>query len=93
MPLSDAQIAVLRDSFEDRSNNYQRTANTLINANVAFISADATRQSAVTTLSSAEERLADLLAPVSEDDRYQAQQSLEAARANHRPRPSPASLT
>ncbi len=83
LPLSDAQIAVLRDSFEDRSNNYQRTANALINANVAFISADATRQSAVTTLGSAEERLADLLAPVSEQDRYQAQQSVEAARANH----------
>ena len=83
LPLSDGQIAVLRDSFEDRSNNYQRTANALINANVAFISADATRQSAVTTLGSAEERLADLLAPVSEQDRYQAQQSVEAARANH----------
>ena len=83
LPLSDGQIAVLRDSFEDRSNNYQRTANALINANVAFISADATRQSAVTTLASAEERLADLLAPASEDDRYQAQQAVEAARANH----------
>ncbi len=83
LPLSDAQIAVLRDSFEDRSNNYQRAANALINANVAFISNDAARQSAVTTLSSAEERLADLLAPVSGEDRYQAEQSVEAARANH----------
>ncbi len=83
LPLSDGQIAMLRDSFEDRSNNYQRAANTLINANVTFISNDATRQSAVTALSSAEERLADLLAPVPAEDRYQAQQSVEAARANH----------
>ena len=83
LPLSDAQIAALRDSTEDRTTNYGRYANTLINANVAFVGADATRQSAVTALSSAEERLADLLAPASEEDRYQAQQAVEAARANH----------
>ena len=83
LPLSDAQVQELRDSAEDRTSNYQRYSNAVINTNVAFVADDATRQSAVTALSSAEERLADLLAPASEEDRYQAEQSVEAARANH----------
>ena len=83
LPLSDAQVQELRDSAEDRTSNYQRYSNAVINTNVAFVAADATRQSAVTALSSAEQRLADLLAPVSAEDRYQAEQSVEAARANH----------
>ena len=83
LPLSDAQVQELRDSAEDRTSNYQRYSNAVINTNVAFVADDATRQSAVTALSSAEQRLADLLAPVSEEDRYQAEQSVEAARANH----------
>ncbi len=83
LPLSDAQVQELRDSAEDRTSNYQRYSSAVINANVAFVAADAARLSAVTALSSAEQRLADLLAPVSEEDRYQAEQSVEAARANH----------
>ncbi|MXZ89778.1 MAG: HlyD family efflux transporter periplasmic adaptor subunit [Dehalococcoidia bacterium] len=83
LALSDAQVRELRDLAEDRSSNFQRYASAVINANVAFVADDATRQSAVTALSSAEQRLADLLAPASEEDRYQAEQSVEAARANH----------
>ncbi|MDE2932256.1 MAG: biotin/lipoyl-binding protein [Chloroflexota bacterium] len=83
LALSDAQVWELRDLAEDRSSNFQRYASAVINANVAFVADDATRQSAVTALSSAEQRLADLLAPASEEDRYQAEQSVEAARANH----------
>ncbi len=83
LALSDAQVGELRDLAEDRSSNFQRYASAVINANVAFVADDATRQSAVTALSSAEQRLADLLAPASEEDRYQAEQSVEAARANH----------
>ena len=83
LALSDAQVGELRDLAEDRSSNFQRYASAVINANVAFVADDATRQSAVTALSSAEQRLADLLAPASEEDLYQAEQSVEAARANH----------
>ena len=83
LALSDAKVWELRDLAEDRSSNFQRYASAVINANVAFVADDATRQSAVTALSSAEQRLADLLAPASEEDRYQAEQSVEAARANH----------
>ena len=83
LALSDAQVGELRDLAEDRSSNFQRYASAVINANVAFVADDATRQSAVTALSSAEQRLAHLLAPASEEDRYQAEQSVEAARANH----------
>ena len=83
LALSDAQVRELRDLAEDRSSNFQRYASAVINANVAFVADDATKQSAVTALSSAEQRLADLLAPASEEDRYQAEQSVEAARANH----------
>ncbi len=83
LALSDAQVRELRDLAKDRSSNFQRYASAVINANVAFVADDATRQSAVTALSSAEQRLADLLAPASEEDRYQAEQSVEAARANH----------
>ncbi len=83
LPLSDDQIAEVRDSLEGRSSTYQRYANVVISADVVFVGEDAARQSAVTALASAEERLAELLTPASEDDRYQAEQSVEAARANH----------
>ena len=83
LPLSDDQIAEVRDSLEGRSSTYQRYANAVISADVIFVGEDAARQSAVTALASAEERLAELLTPASEDDRYQAEQSVEAARANH----------
>ncbi len=83
LPLSDDQIADLRDSLDGRSSTYGRYVNTLIGASVAFVTADAARESAVTALGSAEERLAGLLTPVSADDRYQAEQAIEAARANH----------
>ena len=83
LPLSDEQIAVLRDSFEDRSANYQRFASGLINANVAFIGAAAAGESATSALVSAEERLDNLLAPLSAEDRQQAELAVEAARANH----------
>ena len=83
LPLSDEQIAVLRESLVDGSSNYQRYGNSLINANVSFIGAAATRASAASTLASARERLDALLAPVSAEDREQAELAVEAARANH----------
>ena len=84
LPLSDAQIAALRDSFDGQiGSNYQRYANGLINANVAFIGAAASRESAASALVSAEERLGNLLAPISAEDRRQAELAVEAARANH----------
>ena len=82
-PLSDEEVEELHFSLEGRSSSYQERANRLINANVAFILADAARQTAVTALSTAEERLEDLLAPVSDEDVRQAELAVEAARASH----------
>ena len=83
LPLSDAQVDALRESFEDRTSTYESFGNTLIDANVLFVAADADRQSAFSGLASAEESLANLLQPVSENDIYQAERSVEAARASH----------
>ncbi len=83
LPLSDAQVQQVRDSLEGRSSNFQRSASAVIAANVAYVGAEASREASGTTLASAEERLDALLAPVSAEDRYQAEQSVAAARANH----------
>ena len=83
VPLSDAQIDALRESFEDRSSVYENLGNALIDAGIAFVAAAADRDSAHSALTSSEERLADLLEPVSEDDVYQAEQAVEAAKASH----------
>ena len=83
LPLSDAQIRQVRDSLEGRSSNFQRSASAVVDANVAYLEAEAAREASVTTLASAEERLDVLLAPAAAEDRYQAEQSVAAARANH----------
>ena len=83
LPFTDAEVAALRDSIEGRSATYQRYANGLIDAHVAFIGAAAAHGSAVTALGSAEARLAELRSPVAADDRYQAEQVVEAARSSH----------
>ncbi|MYH41128.1 MAG: HlyD family efflux transporter periplasmic adaptor subunit [Chloroflexi bacterium] len=83
LPLSDAQVQQVRDSLEGRSSNFQRSASAVIAANVAYVGAEASREASVTALASAEERLGALLAPVSAEDRYQAEQSVAAARASH----------
>ena len=83
LPLADEQVAALRDSTEPRSATYGRYADAVIAANVAFVTTDASRESAVTALATAEERLADLLAPATTDDRYQSEQAVEAARASY----------
>ena len=83
LPLTDTEVDVLRDSFEDSSGTYESLGTALIDANVAFVVAAANNDSAHSALTSAEEALSDLLQPVSEDDVYQAEQALEAARASH----------
>ena len=83
LPLSDAEIDVLRDSFEDRSSTYESDATALVDANVAYVESDADRDSAGSTLALATDKLADLLQPVPEDELYQAEQAVEAARASH----------
>ena len=59
LPLSDAQVDALRDSFEDRSSTYERYGNALIDANITYVEADADRDSADSGLASAEERLSE----------------------------------
>ncbi len=83
LPLTDAQVETLRDSFEDRSSTYETFGNSLIDANVAFVASDADRESAISGLSLAEESLTNLLQSITEDDLYQAGQAVEAARASH----------
>ena len=83
LPFNDAEVAALRDSIEGRSTTYERYATGLIDAHVAFVGAAAAHGSAVTALGSAEARLAELRSPVSADDRYQAEQAVEAANASH----------
>ena len=83
LPFTDAEVAALRDSIEGRSTTYQRHATGLIDAHVAFVGAAAAHGSAVTALGSTEARLAELRSPVSADDRYQAEQVVEAARSSH----------
>ena len=83
LPLDDGQVNALRDSFEDRSATYESLGNALIDANVASVAADADRDSAASALTSAEERLSELLEPVPENDLFQAQRAQEAAQASH----------
>ena len=83
LPLSDTETDDLRESFEDRSSTYESLGTALIDANVAFVGSSADRDSAQSALGSAEERLAELLTPVSEEDVVQAEHSVEAARASH----------
>ena len=83
LPLSDAQVKALRDSFEDRSITYETYGTTLIDANVAFVVGSADRESAVSGLASAEESLTNLLESITGDDIFQAEQSVEAAKASH----------
>ena len=85
LPMTDAQIADMRESFEDEdvSAAYEELGNGLIVANVAFVSSAADKDSALATLTTADERLAELIETVPQDDLYQAEQAAEAARANH----------
>lgn len=83
LPLSDGQVAVLRDSLDGRSSAYERYATELIGANVAVVTDDAARLSAMAALSTARERLGELLKPASEEDVRQAELAVEAARASH----------
>ena len=83
LPLSDAQVELLRESFEDRSSTYESFGNSLIDANVARVGSAADRGSAQSALASAQERLTELLLPVAEDDLFQAERSIEAAKASH----------
>ena len=85
LPLSEAQMEALEESFEDedRSATYESLGTALIDANLAFVSAHADRDSALSSLASAEETLDELLTPPSEEDLFQAQQAIDAARASH----------
>ena len=83
LPLLDEQIYALEESYEDRSATYESLGDALIASSLAFVAAVANRESAVSVLSSAEERLSELLEPASEDDVFQAEQTVEAARASH----------
>ncbi len=83
LPLTDAEVNSLRDSFEDRSDTYESLGTALIDANVGLVAAAADRDSAHSALATAEETLSDMLQPVSEDDVHQAEQDLAAAQASH----------
>ena len=83
LPLSEAQMEALEESFEDRSATYESLGTALIDANLAFVSAHADRDSALSSLASAEETLDELLTPPSAEDLFQAQQAIDAARASH----------
>ena len=83
LPLSEAQMDALEESFEDRSAAYENLGTALIDANLAFVGAHADRDSALSSLASAEEMLDELLTPPSAEDVFQAQQAVEAAKASH----------
>ena len=83
LALTDDLITALRDSFEDRSSTYETYGTSLIDANVAFVAADADMESAESGLATAEESLSDLIQSFVEEVVYQAEQSVEAARASH----------
>ena len=83
LPLSETQMEALEESFEDRSATYESLGTALIDANLAFVSAHADRDSALSSLASAEETLDELLTPPSAEDLFQAQQAIDAARASH----------
>ncbi len=82
-PLSEAQMNALEESFEERSLAYESLGTTLIEANLAFVGAHADMDSAHSSLASAEEALAELLTPPSDEDLFQARQAIEAANASH----------
>ena len=83
LPLSEEQGADLDDSFEDRSVTYEALGNSLIDANVVFVAAAADRDTALSTLTSAEEHVDELLQPTSEEDVFQAEQALKSASSSH----------
>ena len=83
LPLSEAHIEALEESFEDRSATYESLGTALIDANLAFVSAHADQDSALSSLASEEETLNELLTPPSSEDLFQAQQAIDAARASH----------
>ena len=83
LPFSDTLIEDLKASFEDSSATYESLGASLADANIAFVSSSADRDSAQSALASAREQLEELLTPVSPDDLFQAEQSVEAARAFH----------
>ena len=82
-PLSDEEVEALHQTLEGRSDHYQRLANALIGANLTYILAEAAKETAVTDLSTAENRQADLVVPASSEDVRQAALAVEAARASH----------
>ena len=82
-PLSDEEVEALHETLEGRSTNYQQLANALIDGNLEYILAEAARQTAVTSLATSEDRLADLLVPASEEDLRQVELAVDAARASH----------
>ncbi|MDE0231300.1 MAG: HlyD family efflux transporter periplasmic adaptor subunit, partial [bacterium] len=83
LPLSNAEVTVLHESLEGRVTGYQRRANALTSSNVAYVLAEAARESAIAALSMAEEHLGALLAPADGEDVRQAELAVEAARASH----------
>ena len=83
LPLADAQVGELEESYEDRSATYESFGTALIDANVAFIAAASAEDSAISNLATAEEGLADLLQSATVDELYQAEQAVEAAKASH----------
>ena len=83
LPLSESQMDDLEESFEDRSATYESLGTALIDANLGFVSAHADRDSALSSLASAEETLDELLTPPSAEDLFQARQAIDAARASH----------
>ena len=85
LPMPESLIADMREEFEDDdvSDTYVEMGTELINANIAFVTSNADRNSLLATLNTAEERLDELESVFSEDDLYQAEQEVEAARASH----------
>ena len=83
LPLSDVLVEDFKASFEDSSETYESLGASLADANIAFVSSSADRDSAKSALASAEEQLEEQLAPVSAVDLFQAEKSVEAARAFH----------
>ena len=83
LPLSEAQTDDLQESYEDRSATYESLGTALVDAGIAFVAAAADRQSALSALASAKEMLTELLQPASEDDIFQAEQAIEAARSSY----------
>ena len=85
LPMPESLIADMRESFEDDdvSAAYEEMGTELIDADIAFVVSAADKNSSHATLSTAEERLQELEDAVSEDDQYQAERAVEAAKASH----------